>query len=134
MVEDCRSPAIMPCMVLLAQDKGQDDFVQGWDPDSVCGSSGSAQLLLHTVLVRGKILVTMYITSTSILSIRRESFPARGSGCQDYHPSRRSILHQSCSRFHPQPHRSMGFPQSIRGAVLYVIIKTLVPSSATGTT
>lgn len=103
MVEDCLSPPIMLCMILLAQDKGQNDFSfkDGIGSASVvrrvlhrCGTTYDSSYILY-ILVRGKF---------------RESFPARESGCLSGLSSlTSSILHQSCSKFHPQPHTSVGF-------------------------
>lgn len=101
----------MPCMILFsAKDKGR--VLRGWDRVSVCGSSGSAQLWeLPTsyILIR----VNLYWTSTCTVHIYpsyvENHSPARGSGCQSGFSSLTSSILQSCSTFHPQPHRSVGF-------------------------
>lgn len=112
MVEDCLSPPIMRCMILLAQDKGQNDFSfkDGIGPASVvrrvlhrCGTTYDSSYILY-ILVRGKF---------------RESFPARESGClvriiipHVVHPTS-VVQHVPSAATHIS-----GFPQSIRGAVL----------------
>lgn len=91
MVEDCLSPPIMPCMILLAQDKGQNDF-------SFKDGIGTASVVRRVLHRCGTTYDSSYI------------FPARESGCLSGLSSlTSSILHQSCSTFHPQPHTSVGF-------------------------
>lgn len=79
------SPSIMPCMFLLGQDKGR--VLQGWGFGSASVvRQGSARVCDYLpsyipVIVQALVLY-LYSTSEYISSIRRESFPARGSGCQ----------------------------------------------------
>lgn len=101
----------MPCMILFSA-KTKDVSCE----DEI----GSASVVRRVLRSCGKlptsyilIRVNLYWTSTCTVHIYppyvENHFPARGSGCQSGFSSLTSSILQSCSTFHPQPHRSVGF-------------------------
>lgn len=121
MVEDCLSPPIMHGFISARQRTKRHFFPPRiWDPDSVCGSSGSAQAgvglpydssYVHTYLYLFEANSRNYVHYKYIYILRtlEQSIHGPREWVVKSPSTAFPFLHQSCSTFHPQPHTSVGF-------------------------